>query len=77
MAHIWMEHAEHRGRAQLPDMPYWRNLGWAPCDGPPPEADLTREPEPPTAPDGQPEQTTETPESPGSRAFQPEPQEKE
>ena len=46
MGHIWMEHGEHGGRAQLPDIPYWRAAGWEPCDGPPPEPDLTRDPEP-------------------------------
>jgi hypothetical protein len=40
--HIWMQHGEHGGRAQLPDIPYWRARGWEPTDGPPPEPDLTR-----------------------------------
>lgn len=51
MAHVWMEHVEHGGRAQLPDIPYWRAQGWEPCDGPPPEPDLTKDPEPDEAPD--------------------------
>ena len=43
---MWMQHKEHGGIAWLPDMPYWRNLGWEPSDTPPPEPDLTRDPEP-------------------------------
>lgn len=42
--HIWMEHNITHGRAQLPDLPYWRAMGWEPCDGPPPEHDFTRDP---------------------------------
>jgi hypothetical protein len=42
--HIWMEHDQTHHRAQLPDIPYWRANGWNPCDGPPPEPDLTRAP---------------------------------
>ena len=41
--HIWMEHTAHGGRRELPDIPYWRANGWEPCDGPPPEPDLTRD----------------------------------
>lgn len=44
--HIWMEHNITHGRALLPDLPYWRTIGWEPCDGPPPEPDLTRDPDP-------------------------------
>jgi hypothetical protein len=66
--HIWMEHGEHGGRAQLPDIPYWRARGWEPCDGPPPEPDLTRDPEPDAEPA---QETTEPPESPGVSAVQP------
>lgn len=73
MSHIWMEHGEHGGRAQLPDIPYWRARGWEPTDGPPLEPDLTQDPLPNAEPvDETPtEQTTETPESPGSSAAQP------
>lgn len=46
--HPWMEHAATGHRAQLPDLPYWRAHGWEPCDGPPPEPDLTRDHEPET-----------------------------
>lgn len=56
--HVWMEHEEHHGRALLPDIPYWRANGWAPCDGPPPEPDLTRDP-----PDKA-EKPTEAPQTP-------------
>jgi hypothetical protein len=42
--HPWMEHEPTGNRAQLPDLPYWRAQGWHPCDGPPPEPDLTRDP---------------------------------
>jgi hypothetical protein len=44
--HPWMEHEETGLRAQLPDIGYWRGNGWHPCDGPPPEPSLTRDPEP-------------------------------
>lgn len=48
--HPWMEHEETGHRAQLPDIGYWRGHGWHPCDGPPPEPNLTRdEPEAPDA----------------------------
>ncbi len=48
--HPWMEHAKTGHRAQLPDLPYWRENGWSPCEGPPPEPNLTRdEPEAPAA----------------------------
>ncbi len=52
MAHVWMEHDKTHLRAELPDIPYWRANGWNPCDGPPPEPDLTRDaaPEPPETP---------------------------
>jgi hypothetical protein len=43
--HPWMEHDKTGHRAQLPDLPYWRANGWSPCDGPPPEPDLTRNPD--------------------------------
>lgn len=54
--YLWMEHEEHGGRAVLPDIPYWRAIGWHPCDGPPPEVDLTRDentvrPEPASSPE--------------------------
>jgi hypothetical protein len=55
---IWMEHAEHGGRAQLPDLPFWRAQGWEPADGPPPEPDLTKDP----LPDAEPAEQTESPE---------------
>jgi hypothetical protein len=42
--HPWMQHTVTGHRAQLPDIPYWRANGWEPCDGPPPEPDLTRAP---------------------------------
>jgi hypothetical protein len=57
--HPWMEHAETGHRAQLPDIPYWRGNGWSPCDGPPPEPNLTRDTEAPAA------------EAPGLSAAQP------
>jgi hypothetical protein len=41
MSHPWMRHAEHGGYAQLPDIPYWRALGWEPSDAPPPPPDPT------------------------------------
>jgi len=41
----WMEHAETGHRAQLPDDPYWRGVGWNPCDGPPPEVDTLHDPD--------------------------------
>lgn len=56
--HPWMVHTETGHRAQLPDTPYWRANGWEPCDGPPPEPDLTKDNE-------------ETPPSAGSLAVQP------
>lgn len=60
---IWMEHAEHGGRAELPDLPFWRSQGWQPTDGPPPEPDLTKDPDPePT------EEHTEAPEESTSGA---------
>lgn len=65
MAHIWMEHAEHGGRAELPDIPFWRAQGWEACDGPPPESDLTRDPRPAD----EPEEPTEAPETPGLLAV--------
>lgn len=72
MSHIWMEHGEHGGRALLPDLPAWRALGWVPCDGPPPEPDLTRDPEPPPqAVPEEPADDDEAPESPGLSAAQP------
>lgn len=43
---IWMEHEQTKHRAQLPDLPHWRGVGWAPCDGPPPEPDLLHDPAP-------------------------------
>jgi hypothetical protein len=57
--HPWMEHEETGHRAQLPDIGYWRGNGWHPCDGPPPEPVLTRDPEAPDA------------EAPGLSAAQP------
>jgi len=42
--HPWMQHDQTGHRAQLPDIPYWRANGWNPCDGPPPETDLTLAP---------------------------------
>jgi len=40
MSHIWMQHNEHKGKAEIPsdaaDM--WALKGWVPCD-PPIEAD--------------------------------------
>lgn len=47
--HIWMRHTEHGGIAELPDLPYWRAIGWEPTDERPPEPDLLRDP-PPEAP---------------------------
>lgn len=41
--HPWMEHNQTGHRAQLPNIPYWRENGWHPCDGPPPEPDLTHD----------------------------------
>jgi hypothetical protein len=52
--HPWMEHAETGHRAQLPDMPYWRAQGWAPCDGPPPEPDRLHDPAEPVLQDPEP-----------------------
>jgi len=49
--HIWMEHNITHGRALLPDLPYWKAIGWEPCDGPPPEPDLTRDPQPEPEPE--------------------------
>lgn len=42
--HPWMEHAETGHRAQLPDDPYWRGVGWNPVDGPHPEPDILHDP---------------------------------
>lgn len=54
---IWMQHPETGGRAELPDIAYWRANGWEPTDdGPPPEPDLLRDPPPeapPEAPDAE------------------------
>jgi hypothetical protein len=46
---MWMKHAEHGGIADLPDILWWRAQGWEPTDGPPPELDLTKDPEAPVA----------------------------
>jgi hypothetical protein len=59
--HPWMRHDTTGHVAQLPDLPYWRANGWQPCDGPPPEPDLTRAPE------------SEPPSSTGVSATQPQP----
>lgn len=67
--HGWMQHEEHEGYAQLPDIPYWRAMGWNPSD-PPPEPDLLRDKPVEPAP-----QTTETPPSAGSSAVRPEAEE--
>lgn len=61
--HPWMEHDKTGHRAQLPDEPYWRAMGWYPVDGPHPEPDLTHE-------------TPEAPPSAGLLAVQPKPAEK-
>lgn len=61
--HVWMEHAETGGRAQLPDTPYWRANGWEPAGGPPLEPDLTKDPHLRDQPERQP-QTDESPEEP-------------
>lgn len=45
-----MKHADHGGIADLPDLPYWRNRGWEPADGPPPEPDLLHDPVAPETP---------------------------
>ena len=41
MSHIWMQHNEHHGKAEIPteaaDM--WALKGWVPCDPPPPDPD--------------------------------------
>jgi hypothetical protein len=61
--HPWMEHEETGHRAQLPDIGYWRGAGWHPCDGPPPEPNLTRDPEAPAEPglsDAQPKKTAKS-----------------
>lgn len=58
--HPWMEHSETGHRSQLPDLPYWRAMGWTPVDGPHPEPDLTHEP-------------SEAPPSAGLPAVQPKP----
>lgn len=50
--HPWMEHNVTGHRAQLPDIDYWRANGWTPCDGPPPEPDLTQDPPVPAATSG-------------------------
>jgi hypothetical protein len=63
MSHVWMEHGEHGGRAQLPDIPFWRAQGWSPCDGPPPEPDMLHDPAP------EPEETTDAPPSAGLLAV--------
>ncbi len=60
--HPWMEHDKTGHRAQLPDIPYWRANGWEPCDGPPPDPDLTRDTLDPEAPAA---------EAPGLSAAQP------
>lgn len=71
-AGIWMEHRDHGGRAFLPDIPYWRGAGWEPCDGPPPEPDLTRDPPPEPEPEPPAKSATKTPKtSSGSSAVQP------
>jgi len=46
----WMKHAESGGVADLPDLPYWRAVGWEPTDERPPEPNLLRDPAPPEAP---------------------------
>lgn len=43
--HPWMEHEQTGHRAQLPDLPYWRENGWNPVDGPHPEPDTLHDPE--------------------------------
>jgi hypothetical protein len=48
MAHMpWMKHAETGLLADLPDLPYWRAVGWEPTDERPQEIDTLRDPLPP------------------------------
>lgn len=61
-----MEHDVHKGRAQLPDIPYWRANGWHPCDGAPALPSTLRDPVPDPIPED-----PETPPSAGSSAVQP------
>ena len=55
---IWMEHDVHKGRALLPDLPYWRANGWNPCDGPPALPSTLRDPIPEPAPEDLPDPAT-------------------
>lgn len=41
--YVWMEHEITHGRQVLPNIEFWRANGWNPCDGPPPERDLTKD----------------------------------
>lgn len=41
---MWMKHAQTGGIADLPDLEYWRAMGWEPTDERPPEPDLLRDP---------------------------------
>lgn len=53
--HPWMEHDKTGHRAQLPDLPYWRAMGWSLVDGPHPENDYLHDPEPEPVEDEKPE----------------------
>ena len=62
----WMKHAESGGLADLPDLPYWRAIGWEPTEERPAEPDLLRDPVPQA--DDPAEETTKTPSKAGSSA---------
>jgi hypothetical protein len=63
----WMKHAETGLLANLPDVPYWRAVGWEPTDERPQEIDTLRDPLPP-GPGAEPENTEAPAESPGLSA---------
>lgn len=65
----WMKHTETGGVADLPDLPYWRGIGWEPTDERPAEPDPLRDPLPPD-PGAEPENTEAPAESPGLSAAQ-------
>lgn len=62
----WMKHAETGNFADLPDLPYWRGVGWEPTDDRPPEPDTLRDP----LPHADPEPTEAPAETPGLPAEQ-------
>jgi hypothetical protein len=66
----WMKHGDTGLLADLPDLPYWRAVGWEPTDERPQEIDTLRDPLPPD-PGDEPE-NTEAPaaDAPGLSAAQ-------